>query len=171
MMDKATRALLTKIKQTEAILALVTKIQQAGVELPRPASKMDLKRARKAQFPKELIEFYRQCEPIDCIELRQRIWSIENALVENTDAVPGCVLYPHGFVVFASNRCGDSYCIDTNVTTPKGRHPVVFFSHEMISEDATLADIQRLRLVVAESLEDFLIKFTNGTLVNDPLYG
>ena len=76
------------------------------------------------------------------MELKQRICSIDDAIQENTDAVPGCALCPHGFIVFANTFCGDAYCIDTNIASPKGDHPVVLFSHEMIDEDASLSDIQ-----------------------------
>jgi hypothetical protein len=155
----------------EAIKALLAKLQQQGSPQPKPASAEDLKRAEAARFPTELLDFYRQCNPADCIELQQRIWSIDNALVENKDAVPGCALSPHGFIVFASTLCGDAYCIDTNFTTSEGKHPVVLFSHEMIDEDAALSVIQSLRVQVATSLEDFLMKFTNETLSEEPSYG
>lgn len=155
----------------EAIAALVTKVRQSGGDRLQPAIADHLKRAEEAGFPSELLEFYRECEPASCIELKQRIWSIDNALIENRDAVPGCALFRHGYVVFASTISGDSYCIDTNATTPDGRHPVALFSHEMIAEDAPQSDIQRLRLEVANSLEDFLVEFTNETLVDEPLYG
>ena len=155
----------------EAIQALVKKVQQTGGERPKPASAEDLQRAEEAGFPSELIAFYRECEPSDCIEIKQRIWSISNALVENRDAVPGCALFPHGFIVFASTLCGDSYCIDKNVRTPAGHHPVVLFSHEMIEEDTPPSRMQSLRLEVAKSLEDFLVKFTSESLIDEPLYG
>jgi hypothetical protein len=156
---------------TAAIEALVRKLLQAGGEKPQPASSDDMKRAEQAGFPSELLEFYRECAPVSCIELKQRIWSIENAIVENQGAIPGCALFPHGFVVFASNLSGDSYCIDTNVTTSEGQHPVILFSHEMINEDAPLSEIQSLRLEVAKSLDDFLVKFTNEKLIDEPSYG
>lgn len=155
----------------DAIQALVTKIQQTGSEKLQPASAEDLKRAEEAGLPLELIEFYRECNPEDCIELKQRIWSIDNALVENQGAVPGCFLATHGFIVFASNMSGDSYCIDTNVKTDEGLHPVVLFPHEMIEEDTPLSKMQSLRLEVARSLEDFLVKFTNENLIDEPSYG
>ncbi len=154
-----------------AIERLLNTVQQTGGALPQPASEKDLKCGEDAGFPSELIEFYRECEPAGYIELKQRIWSIENALLENTDAVPGCALSPHGFIVFASTLCGDSYCIDTNVTTPEGQHPVVLFSHEMIEEDAQLSEIEPLRVEVATSLADFIVKFTNETLSEEPSYG
>ncbi len=150
---------------------LVAELKERGSPLPRPATVEDLKRAQAASFPDELLDFYRQCEPQGCIELKQRIWSIESAIVENTDAVPGCALSPHGFIVFASTIYGDAYCIDTNVTTSEGHHPVVLFSHETIEENASLSDIQGVRLEVAPSLEAFLRHFTNGTLNEEPLYG
>ena len=155
----------------DAICNLIAKLKDQGFPVPDPASEEHLKHAQTAGFPDELLDLYRHCEPKSCIELKQRIWSIENAIVENTGAVPGCALSPHGFIVFASTMCGDSYCIDTNVATSGGQHPVVLFSHEMIQEDASLSDIQPLRLEVASSLEDFLKKFTNGTLNEEPSYG
>jgi hypothetical protein len=135
----------------DAIQALVTKMQQTESEKLQPASAEDLKRAEEPELPLELIEFYRECNPEDCIELKQRIWSIDNVLLENQGAVPGCFLAPHGFVVFASNMSGDSYCIDSNVKTDEGLHPVVLFSHEMIEEDTPLSKMQSLRLEVASS--------------------
>src|SRR6185295_5658171 len=123
----------------DAIHTLVTKIQQTEGEKPKPASAEELERAEEAGFPADLIEFYRECNPGDCLELKQRIWSVDNALVENQGAVPGCYLFPHGFVVFASNLGGDSYCLDTNVTTDEGCHPVVLFSHEVIEEDTPVS--------------------------------
>lgn len=154
-----------------AIDALMAKIRQRGGPQPKPASSEDLKRAEAMRFPAELLDFYRKCEPPDCIEFRQRLWSIENALEENADAVPGCALSPHGYIVFASTRCGDAYCIDTNTTTPEGQHPVVIFSPEMVHEDSKLSDIQHLRIEVATSLVDFLASFTNETLCETPSYG
>jgi hypothetical protein len=155
----------------DAIRDLIARLKEQGFPAPRPASVEDLKRAQIAGFPDELLDFYRQCEPEGCIELKQRIWSIGGAIIENTGAVPGCALSPHGYIVFASNICGDSYCIDTNVITSDGHHPVVLFSHEMVQEDASLSDIEPLRLEVASSLRDFLQKFTNGTLNEEPSYG
>jgi hypothetical protein len=154
----------------DAIHTLLAKIQHAGGEEPKAASAAELKRAGEAGFPADLIEFYRECNPDDCIELKQRIWSIDNPLVEDQGAVPGCYLFPHGFIVFASNLGGDSYCIDTNVRTDENCHPVVLFSHEMIEEDTPVSGIQSLRLEVASSLQEFLVKFANEELVEDPLY-
>jgi hypothetical protein len=80
----------------------MAELKGRGLSAPRRASEEDLRLAQTAGFPEELLDFYRACEPEDCIELKQRIWSIGLAIVENTDAVPGCALSPHGFIVFAS---------------------------------------------------------------------
>jgi len=85
--------------------------------------------------------------------------------------VPGCALFPHGFIVFASNLCGDSYCIDTNIKSAQGEHPVVLFSHEMIWEETSLEEFLPLRLEVASSFEEFLSKFADGTLIEEPSCG
>jgi hypothetical protein len=158
----------------KAVQRLEEKLRQTGKGHLRPASATDLKRAQDFGFPDELIAFYREHEPdpkFKRVELKQRIWCIEEALVENQNAVPGCVLSPQGYVVFASNMFGDAYCVDTNTTTPNGHHPVVLFSHEVIGEDSTPAQIQELRLEVASSFDEFLEKFTEGTLINKPKVG
>jgi hypothetical protein len=155
----------------DAIHALTAELTKRGEPVPAPASAEDLERARAAGFPDDLIDLYRQFAPKRCIELKQRIWSIAEALVENMDAVPGCALSPHGFIVFASTVCGDAYCVDTNITTPVGHHPIVLFSHEVIEEDMPLSDILRFRVEVATSLKDFLEQFTNETLREEPSYG
>jgi hypothetical protein len=154
----------------EATRQLCNKVRHAtGVNLA-PASTESLARAKEAGFPDELLEFYAECEPGVCIELKQRIWSIDNALVENQGAVPGCVLFPHGFIVFGSTMSGDAYCIDKNATSPDGQHSVVLFAHDMIGEDASHSEIKTLRLEVADSFSDFLAKFVEGTLIDEPLF-
>lgn len=155
----------------EAIRVLIANLVEQGIPEPLPASVDDMKRAQAAGFPDELVYFYQQCHPDVCIELKQRIWSIEDAIVENTDAIPGYVLSPYGYIAFASTLCGDAYCIDTNITDDQGHHPIVLFSHDMVDEDSTLPLIQSLRVEVASSLEDFLMKFTDGTLSEEPSYG
>lgn len=155
----------------EIIKGLMEKLQNRSAQQMQPASLEDLKCAKEAQFPDELLDFYREYEPVDYVELKQRIWSIQNALEENMDAVPGCALFPHGFVVFASTLCGDAYCIDTNVENSEGKHPIVLFSHEMIEEETSLIEIQSLRVEVAKSLDDFLLKFFDETLIEEPFYG
>jgi hypothetical protein len=156
---------------SEATRLLVNRVRQATVATLAPASAESLARAKQAGFPTELLEFYGECEPDVCIELKQRIWSIDNALVEAQGAVPGCALFPHGFIVFGSTMSGDAYCIDNNVKSPDGQHPVVLFAHEMIGEDTSLSEIEGLRLEVANSFSDFLEKFVDGTLIDEPLFG
>ena len=86
---------------------LMAKLKEQGSPVPGRASAEALERAQAAGFPDELLDLYRECEPENCIELKQRIWSIENAIIENSDAVPGCVLSPHGFIVLT----GASQCL------------------------------------------------------------
>jgi hypothetical protein len=155
------------------IKKLKARLKQSGFGELRPASASDLERAKEAKFPQELIDFYRQWEPKGYVTSKQQIsiCTIKGAITENTDAVPGCALSPHGFIVFASTNCRDSYCIDTNVTTATGDHPVVLFSHEVIEEDMPLPQIMPYRKEVATSLEDFLVQFTDEMLCDTPSYG
>jgi hypothetical protein len=167
-MENVIKDLYQKFQQKEEQLH---RRERHKIEVLEPASAKDIQKAIEFGFPKELLDFYRLCNPKVCIEFKQRIWSIDHAIVENEGAVPGCALFPHGYVVFASNGCGDAYCLDMNVATPEGIHPVAIFPHDAIDEEAELATIQSYRFQVADSLEDFLVKFINETLRDEPFYG
>jgi hypothetical protein len=160
--------------RAEAIKALQDAINQTeDAGSVGPATPENIKRAEEAGFPRELIEFYGSHEPNPertCVQLEQRIWCIASALEENKDAVPGIGLFPRGYVVFASTMCGDAYCIDTNVSTPDGQHPVVLFAHDSIDEDTDPAYIQASRVEVASSFDEFILKFAAGALVEEPRY-
>jgi hypothetical protein len=137
----------------------------------RPAKPEDLAKAENAGFPRELLDFYKEYEPgVAGIEIYQRMWSIKTALIENTKAVPGTGLYPHGYIVFASTTCGDAYCIDTNIANEQGEHPVVLFAHDEINKNTELSYIQRSRVEVASSLDDFLYRFATGILSEEVVY-
>jgi hypothetical protein len=84
--------------------------------------------------------------------------------------VPGVALCPRRYFVFASNLSGDAYCIDGNLVTPEGHHPVVMFAHDSIGEDTEHEDILAARLQVASCLEEFLLSFATGALIDEPQY-
>jgi RNA recognition motif. (a.k.a. RRM, RBD, or RNP domain) len=152
--------------------ALLDALKVAGEEAGhlRPARPEDLERARKAGFPRELLDFYSQYEPDGYVELDQRICGAVGAVLENQDAVPGIGLFPHGYVAFATTTCGDVYCMDTNVTNESGGHPIVLFGHEAIDENTELPYIQASRIEVASSLDDFFYRFASGVLSEDVHY-
>jgi hypothetical protein len=156
-----------------AVDELNAELKRAGGGSLHPASEKELELAMQFGFPPVLINFYRESAPDGGdgrVELKQRIWSVKNAIFENTEYVPGAELFPLGYVVFASNRCGDAYCIDTVNVAANGECPVVLFPHDVIEEGASLADVEPYRLTVASGLEDFLGKFVRGELVEQPKY-
>src|ERR1700678_1926019 len=131
-----------------------------------PASEDDIKQAELFGFPKMLVDFYREHAPDAAdgrVELDQRIWSVQRAIEENKDYVPGAELFPLGYVVFASNKFGDAYCIDTVHVGSSGECSIVLFPHDVIEEGASLEDVEQYRLTVATSLEDFLWNFARRT--------
>jgi hypothetical protein len=158
---------------SQTIAALEIELAKAGGGRLPPAIPEDLDAALLFGFPKVLIDFYGEGAPIDSsgmAELDQRIWSVQNAITENRDYVPGAYLFPLGYVVFASNKYGDSYCLDTVHDGPSGHNQVVLFPHDGIEDGASLDRVERYRLIVAESLEEFLKKFMERTLVESPRY-
>jgi hypothetical protein len=158
---------------SDAVDELKAELMKSDGGTLHPASEEDIEQARLFGLPPVLIDFYRENAPdpaIQCVELDQRIWSVRNAISENTDYVPGAYLFPLGYVVFASNMCGDAYCIDTVNVTTTGECPVVLFPHDDIDEGASLADVEPHRLTIACDLEDFLRKFARRSLVKEPEY-
>jgi hypothetical protein len=167
----------------EVIRALERALAEEGEGRLRPASAKWLKRAVKLGFPSELIEFYRGHEPCfgrwGYVELgfanpeqyQRRLWSIARALEANGDPVRGRMrtFFPYGYVGFAATLSGDVYCIDTN-TGKKDIHPVVLFFWDDLHDpkNKTRSAARKLRLKVASSLEDFLARFTAGTLIDEP---
>lgn len=158
---------------TEAIEELRAELRKAGGGDLGPANVDDIELAKSFGFPSVLVNFYSQGAPTSkagLAELDQRIWSVQNAIAENKDYVPGADLFPLGYVVFASNRFGDAYCVDTLQVNSAGEHPIVLLPHDVFEEGASLEDVERYRLVVATDLEDFLRRFAQRTLTAKPKY-
>jgi hypothetical protein len=157
----------------DAIEELRAELAKAGGGNLGPASANDLELAKSFGFPSVLLNFYSLGAPISnagLAELDQRIWSVQNAIAENKDYVPGADLFPLGYVVFASNKFGDAYCVDTLKLNSAGEHPIVLLPHDVFEEGASLEEVERYRLVVATDLEDFLRRFARRTLVESPRY-
>ena len=158
---------------SDAVEELKTELQKADGGSLHPASGDEIEEAKLFGFPAVLIDFYRENAP-DAgdgrVELDQRIWSVQNAIAENRDYVPGAELFPLGYVVFASNRFGDAYCIDTIHNTASGEYSIALFPHDEVEEGASLEDVEPYRLLVASNLEDFLRQFARKKLVEKPKY-
>jgi hypothetical protein len=81
---------------SQTIAALEIELAKAGGGRLAPAIPEDLDAALLFGFPKVLIDFYGEGAPIDSsgmAELDQRIWSVQNAITENRDYVPGAYLF------------------------------------------------------------------------------
>ena len=157
----------------EAIEELRAELTKASGGNLEPANANDLELAKSFGFPEVLMDFYRQSAPnatVGVAELDQRIWSVQNAIAENKDYVPGAELFPLGYVVFASNKFGDAYCVDTLHLNSVGEHPIVLLPHDVFEEGASSEDVERYRLVVATDWEDFLRRFARRTLTEAPKY-
>lgn len=135
---------------------------------PVAAPEKTLAKARERGFPEELIRFYETCAPDDCFEGVIRLNGVEAAIMENEEAIPGMSLFPKGYFNCGSTYCGDGYFIDTNVTDrPK---PVCIFSHDMLGEESSQAEVDACRKEVAKDFEDFLDKFMDESLDEEPSY-
>jgi hypothetical protein len=164
----------------DAIEALKQELEKSDGGRLIPATEEDLEEARRFGFPNVLLDFYLENAP-DAADGRvelwksqpasgQRIWSVQNAITENRDYVPGTELFPLGYVVFASNMFGDAYCIDTVHVSKSDDLPIALFPHDEFAEGASLEYAERYRLQVATNLEDFLLQFARRTLIEKPKY-
>ena len=157
----------------DAVEELKQELRKADGGSLHPASDEDLAQARQFGIPEVLVNFYLDNAPNATdgrVELDQRIWSVQNAIAENRDYVPGAELFPLGDVVFASNKFGDAYCLDTVHCASDGECPVVLFPHDVIEEGASLDSVEPYRLTVAVNLEDFVRQFARRTLTVNAKY-
>ncbi len=115
-------------------------------------------------MPEPVLAFYRDYEPTDVIENGQvvRLHPIASLLDENAEMIPGCHTAQHGYVVFATNLCGDAYAFDLNCCSSSLEPRIVLLSHEMICEDTAPDEIARLAKPVAANLAEFLDQFLLG---------
>ena len=115
--------------------------EQTGVEF-RTSSPMDLTKLEALGVPESILAFYREHEPSECAQGQVRLWPIEQVLEENEAYVPGAYASKHGYIVFATTLCGDTYCFDL---TQRGQADprIVLLSHEVITEDTSAAEYVR----------------------------
>ena len=130
--------------------------------------KKDLDYLKSKKYPDCFIELYKHNEPQGCVEINGvRLCSISHLRVENKDGVPGYIIYPYGFRAVGTTIYGDLYCLNINQLNKDGQ-PVIFMAnHEEISEDEEFEDEEDCTssmVKVADSLDEFLERFINGTL-------
>jgi hypothetical protein len=155
-----------QMDQTKLVMDITA---QTGVAFHR-ASSEDLALLKKLGAPEEVLDFFAYHEPIDCAEISgARLWPIAELIHENSDYVPGADLHPRGFLVIATNECGDSFCIDLSVQEKQFR-PVLIMSHELSWEEMSDEEVRALRKEVAESFIEFLEFFAAGRLEKEPFF-
>ena len=142
--------------------------EQTGVEF-RPASPMELAKLEALGVPESILAFYREFEPSDCAEGQVRLWPIEHVLEENEAYVPGAYASKHGYIVFATTLCGDTYCFDLT-QSGQGDPRIVLLSHEVITEDTSAQEYVRLAKPVARRLYEFLQQFERGEVDEECIY-
>ena len=137
--------------------------EQTGGEF-RAASASDLAALGALGLPQTVLDFFAEFEPAECIEGAERLWPISEIVNENTGFVPGCNISGHGYIVFSTTGCGDTFCFDLNQMSPAGEPRIVFMSHETDYESMTAAEIHDLAVLVASNLYDFLGLFAREEL-------
>jgi len=156
---------------TSLNMSQYTKIIEAIAEQTdgefRAASKEDLASLKGLGLPSTVIDFFAEHEPDGCIEGAERLWPISEILVENTKLVPGCNIMQHGYVVFSTTGCGDTFCFDLNNQSSSGEPRVVFMSHEEDYESMTPKQVHSMASPVAQNLLEFLDLFARDALYDE----
>jgi hypothetical protein len=141
---------------------------QTGIAF-RPASPFDLAKLESLGLPESILSFYREFEPSEVVEQQVRLWPIEHILEENDALIPGCYSSRYGYIVFATTFCGDAYCFDTT-HDPTAEPRIVLFSHEVVNERTTAAELARLAKPIAENLKQFLAQFSRNEVDQECIY-
>ena len=143
---------------------------RAGVNL-HAASPANIELLGSLGFPEVAISFFENYEPDACAQIGPvRLWPIADAVDENQRYVPGADVAPKGFLVFASNDCGDAYCFDVRAVETRQDPPVVLLPHDVVFEECAVADIARYARPVATNFAEFLHKFVQERLETEPIY-
>jgi hypothetical protein len=106
--------------------------EQSGSKF-RSASADDLASLRDLGLPQSVIDFFATHEPAECVEAAERLWPISEILNENRNFVPGCNIVKHGYVVFSTTGCGDTFCFDLNNQSADGEPRIVLYRTKKIS--------------------------------------
>ena len=148
---------------------LIEQIAEQTLVKFRPASPVDLAKLKALGVPDSILAFYGEFEPSKCAQGQVRLWPIQQVLEENEAYVPGAYVSKHGYIVFATTLCGDTYCFDlTQLGQAEPR--IVLLSHEVIHEDTMEAEISRLAKPVAQTLRQFLDQFIRGEVDEECIY-
>ena len=151
-----------------SVLARIT--EQTSVAFG-PSSEEDVAALAALGMPAEIADFFRQTGPEDLAEIAgARLWPAEELVVENTQAVPGAYISPHGYVVIGTTEFGDTFCLDTASPAADGTVSVVLMPHEAAFDEMSVPEVARYRLKVAENFGDFLDRFAAGSLELTPDY-
>lgn len=109
-------------------------LKDLGAELTEPSAE-EKDRLNGLGLNDELKEIFFHKFPEDDMECGDLVLlCAEDMYIENTDAVPGCVLLPMGLFTFCTTFDGDAVCADMR---EKG-HPVYQCSHSLIEEGAEI---------------------------------
>ena len=122
----------------------------------------DIKYLETLKISKDLIDFYREYDPKDIIEINGiRLLPISEIMEENNNYTPGYILRPKGYCVIATTIFGDIYCIDCK----EREYSIYIASHDEIDEETE--DFQEKMILITNSFQDFLDRFIEGKLVGD----
>jgi len=123
--------------------------------------------------PEDALQFYQNAVPTRMAEIaKARLCTVNDMVIENRDAVPGCYAYPSGYTVFGTTDCGDSFCFDRGSASYPARSTIVLIAHDLEPENDEMKreELSKLAKPVAESFEDFLHKFAAATVDTEPIY-
>lgn len=126
----------------------------------QPATVPELNYLKGIVIPDSVLEFYRYANPSTYVEIGGvRVLPVVDLREENENAVPGYIISPFGFIVFASTVYGDAYCLDIIKTNELGETPVVIASHDEIEEGMVETQIRIKVKRISNSFKEFLRKF------------
>ena len=111
----------------------------------------------KFNLPKELIDVYKKCYPIEKIEVTDFIfYPVEEIIIENTDAIPGSNIFPYGLFTFSSTLDGDAICIDLN----DPNYAVYQCSHSLLEDEDEISFYANNKTITKEMNYDNILNFS-----------
>jgi hypothetical protein len=82
---------------------------------------------------------------------------------DNTEYIPGCIVFPFGYRVIAETVFGDAICINLNRLDASGQPEVVLASHDILNEEVAEAeDLEAGLRDVAPTFKQFFHLLVKG---------
>jgi hypothetical protein len=129
---------------------------EAGAEL-KPASAEELEQLKAKNVSQAVIDYFERLNisaELDGVYFCDAVNALD--LMESID--PNCEIWPHGYIGFAGDFEGRTYCFDQNELNADGEPTIIRFDYPF-GDTPSQPDLRTSAIRISNSLEGFVKRF------------